>query len=90
MATDAVIAAFRRLHTNDSRQEAVEALVGELTSHERRALQSITAGQSFQCDIIGRLPLELVAQVFAELDTSTPYRLQCVCIIRSRYHGARL
>jgi hypothetical protein len=78
MATDAFIAAFRLLHTNDSRQEAVERLAQELNGNEWRALQSILVRRSFQLDIIGRLPVELVAHVFAYLDASAPYRLQRV------------
>jgi hypothetical protein len=78
MHHDALIAAFRQLHTNDSRLNAIEALAQELTSHEWRRLKEIAAARTFQIDIVGQLPLELVAQVFAHLDTSTPYRLQRV------------
>ncbi|KAF2828525.1 hypothetical protein CC86DRAFT_368735 [Ophiobolus disseminans] len=78
MEADALIAAFRRIRTNDSRREAIQALVDELTPYELRTLQHITAARSFQLDIIGQLPVELVAQVFTHLDTSTPYRLQRV------------
>jgi hypothetical protein len=77
MATDALIAAFKRL-TNDSRREALCALVKELTPYEWRTLQHTTASRLFQFDIIGQLPVELVAQIFAHLDTSAPYRLQRV------------
>ncbi|KAF1921143.1 hypothetical protein BDU57DRAFT_38592 [Ampelomyces quisqualis] len=77
MATHAVIAAFRRLHTNDARREAVDALLAELTTHERRALHT-AAALCFHCDLVARLPLELVAHVFAQLDPSTPFRLQRV------------
>lgn len=79
MQYDALIAAFRHLHTNESRLKAIEALVHELTAQEWRQLQRLTAARTFQVDITGQLPLELVAQVFAHLDTSTPYRLQRVC-----------
>jgi hypothetical protein len=77
METDALIAAFRRLR-NDGRREVMNALVNELTPYEWRTLKDITGARTFQYDIIGRLPVELVAQIFAYLDTSTPYRLQRV------------
>jgi len=80
MEAEALIAAFRRLRTNDSRREAIEALVNELTPYEWRTLHDITAARTFQTDIIGQLPIELVAQVFSYLDTSTPYRLQRVSL----------
>ena len=57
---------------------ALEALVGELTPYEWRTLHAITSQRSFQSDIIGQLPLELVAHIFTHLDTSSPYRLQLV------------
>jgi hypothetical protein len=77
MATAALITAFKRL-TKHSRREALKALVEELDPYEWRTLHQATASRSFQYDIIGQLPVELVAQIFAHLDTSTPYRLQRV------------
>jgi hypothetical protein len=77
MATAALITAFKRL-TKHSRREALNALVEELDPYEWRTLHQTTASRSFQYDIIGQLPVELVAQIFAHLDTSTPYRLQRV------------
>src|SRR5207253_2799785 len=41
-------------------------------------LHAIVASHPFQCDIIGSLPLELVAHVFSHLDIAAPYRLQSV------------
>ena len=59
--------------------EALEAIVTEaLTPYEWRALQTIVSARTFQFDIIGALPTELVALVFSYLDTTTPYRLQIV------------
>jgi hypothetical protein len=78
MDTDAMIEAFGRLPTTDARLRAIEALMQTLSPHEWRAVHSIAAARAFQFDIIGRLPVELVAQIFSYLDTSTPYRLQPV------------
>jgi hypothetical protein len=79
MEHDALIAAFRDLSTNESRLKGIKALIRELTSQELRETQRLTAALTFQIDIVGQLPVELVAQVFSYLDTSTPYRLQRVC-----------
>jgi hypothetical protein len=78
METDALVEAFGLLHTSAARLRALEALMRELSPYEWRSVQTIAATRSFQCDIIGRLPVELVAQVFAYLDTSAPYLLQQV------------
>ncbi|KAF2133202.1 hypothetical protein P153DRAFT_428236 [Dothidotthia symphoricarpi CBS 119687] len=78
METTSLVNAFRCLPTNDSRQQALGALMNELTPYEWRTLQSITSARSFQVDIVGRLPVELVPQIFSYLDVATPYRLQLV------------
>lgn len=78
MDTASLIAEFRRLQTGNSRQDFINALVGELDPYEWRTTQNILTARSFQYDIVGRLPVEIVAQVFANLDTSAPYRFQRV------------
>ncbi|KAF1842397.1 uncharacterized protein K460DRAFT_370364 [Cucurbitaria berberidis CBS 394.84] len=78
MDTPRFIEAFKALPTHDSRHQALEALVRELTPYEWRALQTITSARLFQFDIIGQLPIELVAHIFSYLDTTTPCRLQRV------------
>jgi hypothetical protein len=78
METDALVKAYGLLHTSGARQRALKALMRELSPHEWRTVQRIAAARSFQFDIVGRLPVELVAQVFAYLDISTPYLLQPV------------
>ncbi|KAF1831346.1 hypothetical protein BDW02DRAFT_572103 [Decorospora gaudefroyi] len=69
---------FRRLETNNSRQEALDRLLDEITPYEWRALHAHTSSRSFQFDIVGKAPLELVAHVFRYLDTTAPYRYQIV------------
>ncbi|KAF1947779.1 hypothetical protein EJ02DRAFT_472136 [Clathrospora elynae] len=78
MDANGLVDAFKGLQTNDSRREALAALVNELTPYEWRALHAITSARSFQYDIIGQLPVELVAHIFIHLDTTAPYRLQIV------------
>jgi hypothetical protein len=80
MDTSPFLEAFRRLQTAESRRDALNDLVNELTPYEWRALHAITSTRSFQFDIIGQLPLELIAQIFRHLDPSAPYRLQIVSI----------
>lgn len=78
MASDRLIEAFAQLSTTDSRRSALQALIQELTPYEWRFVRSLTGTRTFQFDIIGRLPVELVSHIFSYLDTSTPWRLQHV------------
>lgn len=79
MDEDGLIAAWRHLPTAESREKALEALLQEIDPYEWRHVHAITSQRSFQTDIIGRLPIELVIHIFAYLDPSTPYLLQRVC-----------
>lgn len=76
-----LLQAFNDLPSTDSRQKALEALLNELTTYEWRSLHALTGARSFQFDIIGHLPIELVAHIFSYVDTSTPYRLQLVSFV---------
>ncbi|KAH6616664.1 hypothetical protein C7974DRAFT_402211 [Boeremia exigua] len=78
MARSALADAFARLPTSDSRLEALEALMSALSPYEWRFVQSLAIARTFQFDIIGRLPVEIVSHIFSYLDTSTPWRLQQV------------
>jgi hypothetical protein len=78
MEVDALLAAFKHLQTNKSRNEGLAALLRELTPYEWRALHKLTAARSFQFDIIGKLPIEIVAQIFTHLEPTAPYLLQRV------------
>jgi hypothetical protein len=78
MASDRLVEAFARLSTADSRRTALQALIQELTPHEWRFVHALTSTQTFQFDIVGRLPIELVSHIFSYLDTCTPWRLQHV------------
>ena len=61
MATD-FINAFRRLQTHE-RGRALQDLTAELSTYEWRALHAATSSRTFQFDVIGSLPVELVARV---------------------------
>ncbi|KAF2712231.1 hypothetical protein K504DRAFT_464309 [Pleomassaria siparia CBS 279.74] len=73
-----IVHAFKRLGSSRARQQALAALVSELDPYDHRYLKAKLDSKDFRFDIVGSLPLELVATIFAYLDTSTPYRLQCV------------
>ncbi|KAJ6281180.1 hypothetical protein J3E71DRAFT_353748 [Bipolaris maydis] len=60
------------------RQHALALLTAELTPHEWRYLHALTSSRSFQLDIVGHLPIELIAHVFTYLDPAAPYRYQVV------------
>jgi hypothetical protein len=77
MDTTSFIEAFRCLQTHE-REQALEALTNELSPSDWIHLHAITSTRSFQHDIIGNLPVELVAQIFRHLDTTCPYRYQIV------------
>ncbi|ORX99562.1 hypothetical protein BCR34DRAFT_576545 [Clohesyomyces aquaticus] len=72
------VRAFRLLDTKRDRTAALEALIHELDPYEWRSMQSALSRRSFSCDIVGRLPIELVTEVFTYLDVAAPYRLQAV------------
>ncbi|KAF2792598.1 hypothetical protein K505DRAFT_307429 [Melanomma pulvis-pyrius CBS 109.77] len=73
-----IVQAFRQCQTNRSRAEALEALTAELTPAEWRALSAKLNGRDFRFDIVGALPVELVASIFAHVDVGALFRLQCV------------
>ncbi|KAI4614629.1 uncharacterized protein J4E87_009429 [Alternaria ethzedia] len=65
------------MHVHE-REKALTALTAELSPYEWRTLHATTSSRTFQFDVIGNLPVELVAQVFSHLDVAAPYRLQSV------------
>ncbi|KAI4908589.1 uncharacterized protein J4E92_010782 [Alternaria infectoria] len=65
------------MHVHE-REQALKALTAELSPYEWRTLHATTSSRTFQFDVIGNLPVELVAQVFSHLDVAAPYRLQSV------------
>ena len=75
--TTGFLDAFRRMHIHE-REQALKALTSELSPYEWRTLHATTSSRTFQFDVIGNLPVELVAQVFSNLDVAAPYRLQSV------------
>jgi hypothetical protein len=77
MDKDILIQALRH-QPRAVRSEALAALIGELDPHEWREVRNTLNARSFQFDLIGSLPLELVVRVFAHLDIGAPYRLQSV------------
>jgi len=72
------VQAFRQLKTSRLRSDALDALIAELNPYEWRHVQAKLNAHDFRFDIMGALPVELVALVLAHLDVSAPYRLQTV------------
>lgn len=56
----------------------LEEFTGKLDPYQWRLLRDILNARSFDYDIIGNLPLELVIQVFRHLDPVTPFLHQRV------------
>ena len=78
MPTPAFVDSFRALHSSSARWAAISALADELSPYEWRQLKALLDARSFQFDIVGSLPPELVFHIFSYLDISTPFRLQTV------------
>jgi hypothetical protein len=77
MAVDGLIQTFRALDPK-SRSHALAALLRELTAQEWRDLKLLAGTKTLQCDIVGRLPVELVLNIFSFLDIAVLCRLQTV------------
>jgi hypothetical protein len=63
-------------------------ILDRLRSPEWREVRDRLAGRSFQCDIVGSLPVEIVARVVAELDLWEIVSLQRVGSRRSSSAGS--
>ncbi|KAF2687300.1 hypothetical protein K458DRAFT_188896 [Lentithecium fluviatile CBS 122367] len=74
----AMIQALQELKGIDSRIAALEALTRELSPYEWRVLGSLLNSRTFQFDIVGTVPVEIVALIFSYLDITTAFRLQAV------------
>lgn len=76
LAAQGVFAAFKNLSTREDRTDALHRILQDLTASEWRYL--LHNARDFHCDIVAKLPLELLIQVFRYLDVTAPYRLQAV------------
>ncbi|KAF2191414.1 hypothetical protein K469DRAFT_746751 [Zopfia rhizophila CBS 207.26] len=78
MAAAEVVQGFRNLQSNSGRREALDGIMNELNPYEWRRIKEQLDGREFFFDIIGKVPLEIVVQIFSYLDVLVPFRLQCV------------
>lgn len=74
-----VLEAFHQL-PRAARKDAIRSLANELSLDEWREAAAVFNARTFQRDIIGSLPLELVVHVFAYLDLTALFRLRLVRI----------
>jgi len=75
---------FREIASSDHRREVLDTLVNELDPYEWRHVKSRLNERTFEFDIVGALPTELVASIFTYLD------LDCLLLYRQvswRWHG---
>lgn len=73
-----VLQALPTMRGREERNHALGAFVDRLDPYDVRHLQSLLLCKTFQMDVVGSLPLELVAQIFAYIDPVAVYRLQIV------------
>ncbi|KAJ5400550.1 hypothetical protein N7465_011039 [Penicillium sp. CMV-2018d] len=63
-----ILAGFMALRDNSSRRAALNEILDNLSPHEVREVKSRFETMTFQCDLLGKLPLELVAMLVKYLD----------------------
>ncbi|KAK8226793.1 hypothetical protein HDK77DRAFT_487151 [Phyllosticta capitalensis] len=69
---------FDQLPGPHARRDALDAILGNLSSYEWRHLQDKLQLHSFAKDIIGSLPIELVALILSHLPPNAPFLYQTV------------
>ena len=72
-----VVLRFQQLSKNE-REQCLIQLIHPLSPYEWRSLKARMNARTFQKDIVGSLPLELVIQVFGYLDFTVIYKFQRV------------
>jgi hypothetical protein len=78
MDVSCVANVFRQLPSRTSRAAALHALFNELDPYEWRDALAGLGSRTFQFDIVGSLPAEIVIMIFSFLDIATSFRLQRV------------
>ncbi|EKV15977.1 Cyclin-like F-box [Penicillium digitatum] len=66
--TQPILEGFLALRDNSSRRAAFNGILDNLTSHEIREVKSRLETMTFQCDLLDKLPLELVTVLVKYLD----------------------
>ncbi|KAJ5824293.1 hypothetical protein N7447_006633 [Penicillium robsamsonii] len=66
--TKPILEGFMALRDNSSRRAVINKIVDSLSSHEIREVKSRLESMTFQCDLLDKLPLELVAMLTEYLD----------------------
>ncbi|KAJ5503214.1 hypothetical protein N7463_006088 [Penicillium fimorum] len=63
-----ILEGFMALRDNSSRRAVINEIVDSLSSHEIREVKSRLESMTFQCDLLDKLPLELVAMLAEYLE----------------------
>ncbi|CAI7662123.1 unnamed protein product [Penicillium glandicola] len=63
-----ILEGFMALRDNPSRRAVLDGIIDNLSSHEIREVKSRIKMMTFQCDLLDKLPLEMVAMVAGYLD----------------------
>ncbi|KAF4760993.1 hypothetical protein N7455_000624 [Penicillium solitum] len=66
--TQPILAGFMALRNNSSRRAVLNEILDNLSPHEIREVKSRFETMTFQCDLLGKLPFELVAMLVKYLD----------------------
>ncbi|KGO68355.1 hypothetical protein PITC_065400 [Penicillium italicum] len=66
--TQPIVAGFMALRDKSSRRAVFNEIIDHLTSHEIREMKSRFEMMTFQCDLLDKLPLELVAMLVEYLE----------------------
>ncbi|KAK8160524.1 hypothetical protein BKA80DRAFT_310796 [Phyllosticta citrichinensis] len=69
---------FAHLPGPHARREALDAILGELTSYEWRETADKLLRRPFACDVVGSLPVEIVALIFLHLPLNATFLYQTV------------
>lgn len=73
-----VVRYFQEIPSSASRRAALQGIVKQLTPYEWRELYEELGRRSFQYDIVGNLPPEIVLGIFNYLPIWSPFALQRV------------
>ncbi len=71
---------FKQLPSASNESNPLHSILQSLSPYEWRDLHALLTTRTFQHDIIGNLPIELVVAIFKELDLIAPLVCRRVCV----------
>jgi len=75
-----LVSDFKQLPSALTESNPLHGILQSLSPYEWRDLHALLATRTFQCDIIGNLPIELVVAIFNELDVVASLVCRRVCV----------